>query len=107
MVENYTMMVGLNDGETHVQQISTVEAYKVVLNCIKPYVKGATISEAFGYYIHDDGTTVTEKSLRVEILFFDDANSRSKVEKMMDSIKIALNQESIALTYSRPESILY
>lgn len=42
----FTLFVGLNDKESKQQEISTIDAYKVVSNLITSNFEGGTISEA-------------------------------------------------------------
>ncbi len=92
-MEKFTLYLGLNDKDTKVQQISTVEAYKIVSNLIASRFDGGTIFEANGIYKHENGTFVTEKTLRIEILFaeFED------IKKFVQTLKEIFNQESIAV----------
>lgn len=88
----YTLFVGLNDKITKLQEISTVNAYKTIVNiCKNNGLDGFTIGEATGFYVHDDGEIVTEKSLRIEILFA----TEKQVNNIINQVKIALNQESV------------
>lgn len=99
----HTLYIGLNDKDTHAQVIQTVEAYKVVYNLLQAVgYQGATISESTGLYIHEDGSVVTEKSLRVEILFGD----TGRTDQLIAQLKAALNQESIALQVEHVTSYL-
>lgn len=107
MTEKYTLLVGLNDKDSKVQEVSTLEAYKMVTNVIKNYTDGATIYEAFGYYKHENGEMVEEKSLHIEILYFDDADAREKTKTIVSTIKQMLNQESVSVTYSKVDSDLW
>ncbi len=92
-MEKFTLYLGLNDKDTKVQQISTVEAYKIVSNLIASRFDGGTIFAANGVYRHENGTFVTEKTLRIELLFaeFDE------VKKFVEALKEIFNQESIAV----------
>ena len=90
-MEKYILIIGLNDKDTKLQQISTLEAYKVVSNIICAKTGGGTIFEANGIYTHEDGTVIIEKSLRAEILTDDE----KAVNEIIDYLKVALNQESI------------
>ena len=92
----YTLYVGLNDKDTHVQKISVLEAAKMVMNIVLSHTDGATIYEADGIYKHDDGTVVVEKSLKVELLFIE----RKAVTAIVDLIKTVLNQESVIIQTS-------
>ena len=92
----FTLYLGLNDKETKSQKIATVEAYKIVENLLKADFDGATIFEATGLYKHENGTFVTEKSLRIEILFAQD----SQIRELVSNLKKMFNQESIAVEKS-------
>ena len=88
-----TLYIGLNDMATKRQEISTVEAYKVVQNIVMSMADGCTIFEADGVYKHDDGTVVIEKSLKVELYGL----YESVVFSIVAMLKQALRQESIIL----------
>ena len=92
-LKKFCLIVGLNDKDTKTQKISTLEAYKIAMNIILKYTNGATIYEASGYYKHDDGQIVIEKTLRIELLFID----KEQVLKIIDTLKMVFNQESIIL----------
>ena len=88
----YTLYIGLNDKATKLQEISTIDAYKLIVNICKSHnLDGFTISEATGFYVHENGEVVTEKSLRIEILF----TSNEVIDAIIKDIKIILNQESV------------
>ena len=87
-----TLYIGLNDKDTKVQKISTLECTKVVYNVLFSCgIDGATVYEATGIYKHDNGDVVFENTLRVELFGVDN----KAVDKSIDLLKIALNQESI------------
>ena len=92
-MKKYTLYCGLNDKDTRRQEISTLEAAKMVRNACLSYVDVATIFEADGIYKHDDGELVAEKTLRVELMMVE----QSVVRRIVDTLKAALNQESIAV----------
>ena len=92
-MEKYTLYVGLNDKDTKTQLISTLEAYKICNNILLHYTDGATIFEANGLYRHEDGTFVLEKTLRIELLFA----TKAIIDKIVTDLKVAFNQESIAV----------
>lgn len=101
-MEKFILYVGLNDKDTKVQKINTLEAYKIVNNIVMQYTNGATIYEANGIYKHNDGTIVIEKTLRIELMFID----REIVNKIIDILKRVLNQESIVLQIEKINSEL-
>ena len=92
-MKKYVLFVGLNDKDTKAQEIPVLSAYKMAMNVINTHCDGGTISEAQGFYKHDDGTIVIENSLRVELLFVE----RATVLAIVNELKIILNQESIIM----------
>lgn len=102
-MKKFTLYLGLNDKDTKVQQISTVEAYKIVSNLISRDFEGGTIFEAQGIYKHEDGTIVTETTLRIEILFAE----KPAILALCNTLKQAFNQESIAVQEENITSSLY
>ena len=104
MIKKYTLYMGLNDKETKMQKIATTEAYKIVENILRDTgYNGATIFEANGLYKHDNGQFVVEKTLRIEILDFENKGFQS----LVSTLKLVFNQESIAVENSLIESNLY
>ena len=93
IMKKFTLYIGLNDKDTKVQVISTIEAYKVVSNIIAKDFGGGTIFEAQGIYKHDDGKIVFEKTLRIEILFAEEP----QIKALVAELKKIFNQESIAV----------
>ena len=89
----HTLFIGLNDKDSKQQEINTLDAFKIVLNLTKKYYDGGTITEAKGFYTHEDGTLTIETSLILSILFAE----TEKTLQLVKEIKQALNQESIAL----------
>jgi hypothetical protein len=100
MTRKFTLSVGLNDKDTKVQRISTIEAYKIVENVIVEKVGGGSIFEGRGVYKHDNGQVVIENSLQVQL--FD--CELDKVREVVEIIKVMLNQESIILTIEEVNS---
>ena len=93
-MNKYILYVGLNDKDSKKQDITTLSAREVIMNTITANdLGGGTVSEAVGIYKHEDGTIVTEQTLRVEILFATD----TQIASICDTLKKALNQESIAV----------
>lgn len=93
-IQKYILFVGLNDKDTKTQKIPTLAARDLIQNIILGQgLDGATISEAIGIYKHDNGQIITEKSVRIEVLFA----TEKQILKICQQIKVALNQESVAL----------
>ena len=86
----YTLYIGLNDKDTKKQEISTNSA----LLMLAQYLKDATVQECTGFYTHEKGDIVIEKSLRVEKLDF---SGTFDVFAAIRDLKVIFNQESIAV----------
>lgn len=91
--KKFTLYLGLNDKDTKLQKYSTIEAYKIITNMIVARFDGGTISEATGIYKHDNGTYVTETTLRIELLFV----AKDEVRQFVNLLKEMFNQESVAV----------
>lgn len=85
------LTIGLNDKDTKKQEITTIDAYKIVQNICTMYVGGATIYETYGVYKHENGDIIEEKSLRIEIA----TDDKKAVIDVINVLKMALNQESV------------
>lgn len=94
----HTLLIGLNDKDTKKQVITNPMAKQIIMGICGD----CTISDAEGRYTHEDGTEVTEKSIRVELLFKADNQVVSYARKLKEK----LNQESIVMTKDYIESIL-
>lgn len=103
MIKKYTLYLGLNDKDSKIQEISTIEAYKIITNILASRFGGGTIFEAKGIYKHDDGNIVIENTLRIEILFAEEKN----VKKLVGDLKEIFNQESVAVQSEEIESNLW
>lgn len=99
MFTKFNLYIGLNDKDSKVQEISTVDAYKIV----SALVGDCTIQEAKGIYTHQDGTKVLETTLVVQIIDF---AGTLDIVPLVNSLKVALNQESIAVIREQVDSRL-
>lgn len=102
-MDKYILYVGLNDKDTKTQKIDTLSAYNLTNNILLNYVEGATVTQSKGIYKHNNGNVVIENTLIVELLFTD----KTTVETIAKELKIALNQESIAIQKQTIESYLF
>lgn len=102
-MKKITLYIGLNDKDSKVQEVGTIDAYKMVSNVIEV---DSTITEGRGIYKHEDGTVVSEVSLIVELLDFDNILSKGWVKNKINQIKTLLNQESVAVQYQEVDSEL-
>ena len=111
-MDKYILYVGLNDKDTKTQKIDTLSAYNLTNNILLNYVEGATVTQSKGgatvtqskgIYKHNNGNVVIENTLIIELLFTD----KTTVETIAKELKIALNQESIAIQKQTIESYLF
>lgn len=93
MMYEHFITVGLFDRDAHEQLISTDSAKLVIENlilnagmCCTMFTEGV-----FGIYRHEDGSTVREPSIRVEIA----DQPKEEVVKVVRALQTALNQETI------------
>ena len=101
-MKKFTLYLGLNDKDSKVQEVSTIEAYKMAQNILKAHNADNTIFEAQGMYTHEDGTLVIETTLRIELLFID----IETVKRIVSTLKAVFNQESVAVQMQTVESVL-
>ena len=99
-MKKVTMYIGLNDKDSKIQEISTIEAYKIVNRVLND----CTIVEGKGKYTHTDGTITTEATLIVTVFDFD---NKFNIKDTCDKLKLILNQESIAVSVENINSQLY
>jgi len=92
MEKKYILNVGLNDKDTKLQKIDSIEAYKIVENTLlNNGLSGYTIYQGKGLYKHDTGEITQENTLIIEMIFTTD----EIVNKIIKILKQVLNQESI------------
>ena len=99
-MKKVTFYIGLNDKDSHVQEIETIAAYKVVNNLICDYFGGGTILNAEGIWRSAGRADFeTETTFKVEVLNFSDSDKAfdDKVMEFCSVAKKVLNQEAIAL----------
>lgn len=92
-MKKYTLCVGLFDKDSKRQEINTLDAYKIACNLFARHTGGATITEGRGIYTHENGEIVIEPSLVCMVY----GATLEAVEAVAAALKIALNQESIAI----------
>ena len=102
-MKKFTMCIGLLDKDTKKQEINTIDAFKVASNIFEQTKGGATITEGRGVYTHHDGTIVIEPTLVCTIYGAEMQN----IKEAADALKVALNQESVAIEETESNSIFY
>ena len=105
--DKYELYMGLNDKDSKVQKIDTLEAYKIVSNQVAQRFDGGTVFQASGIYRHDDGTVVIENTLKIEIILFDSKLSEKDVKSFVSYLKSTFNQESVAVQHGKIISSLW
>ena len=97
-MKKHVLYVGLKDKDTKKQEVTKAQARNIIINVCGD----CTLSDSLGAYTHEDGTTVKEKTIRVELLF----RTSKEVKRMAQSIKEKLNQETIGYEVVNTNSIL-
>ena len=102
-MKKFTLFVGLNDKDTKKQEVSTEEARNIVNFILLNHADGATITESKGIYKHVNGAVVIENTFKIELLFIE----ATTVRMIVDMLKDALNQESVAVQVEEITSELW
>lgn len=90
----YTIMLGLLDKDSKTLVLAQDAAIKHCQEVAAAITGGATISPAGGVYTHDSGETITEPSIRIELLY----TELEKARELAEVLKMQYNQESVLLT---------
>lgn len=89
----YIITVGLFDKDSKKLEVDPANAQALLNNEVAQTFEGATVYSADGVYRHNDGSTVREPSIRVEV----SGASREAVVGLAKWAKQAFNQESVML----------
>lgn len=101
-MKKYTLSVGLNDKDSIAQEISDMEScVRIIESLNESLISGYTIYNANGFYTHENGTKVNEKTIIIDIV----NEKKEKILKACNSIKRNLNQESILVQEQNIESM--
>lgn len=101
-MEKYTLNIGLNDKDSMKQEINDIESCSRIIESLnESLIEGYTIYNANGFYTHENGAQVNEKTIIVEIV----NEKKEKILKACNSIKKRLNQESILVQEQNIESM--
>ena len=88
---NYRLYLSLTDSVSGLQEIGTLEAYKVVENIRKAMFDQGVMFEEIRINRSNPRQIFVEKLLRIELFNTD----MSKIERLVDILKLAFNQKSI------------
>ena len=95
--------VGLNDKDTKKQKHFKKWYYKRIFKNLEYLaIDGATLTESLGYYKHENGQTVKEKSINIELLFIDEVTAKN----LAKLLKREFNQESVVFAVEELNSEL-
>lgn len=96
--KKYSLYIGLNDKDL-LKQIKTMKEYKKIINdeLLKSNINAYSIYNVNGVFTNNEKITTIEKTLKVEILNNDIL--KDDIIKIINNLKIKLNQESIMLEY--------
>lgn len=103
----YELYMGLNDKDTKIQMVDTLDAYKIVSNQVAQRFDGGTVFNASGVYKHENGDVVIENTIKIEIILFNESQPESDVREFVEYLKTTFNQESLAIQRSMIESDLW
>ena len=93
MDAEFIVSIGLNDKDTHEQEIGTGKAKSIVFGAFGD----CTIQTCDGSFTHENGVKVYEKSFRFFV--YDDHANAPKIAKICRELKVKLNQESIVMSW--------
>lgn len=95
-----TICIGLLDKDTKKQEITTLDSFKIIANIFAETTGGATITEGTGVYTHHDGSVVIEPTLICVVY----GSDQKQIEKACEMVKLALNQETVAIEVTESNS---
>ena len=95
-MKKYTLSIGLNDKDRYTQIVTFENAKNIIVKELSRQGLDCTVYKANGVYTHENGTTVSEETVRVDCYQFDNNSIFQRVVKSCNNLKALLNQESIA-----------
>lgn len=93
MTTKFIVTIGLFDKDSKQLEIDSANAQALLNNEVARRFDGATVYSADGVYKHNNGETVREPSLRVELCY----TTREAAVELCKWAKAAFNQESVML----------
>lgn len=93
MTTKFVLTIGLFDKDTKKLELDPANAQALLNNEVARRFNGATVYSADGVYRHNNGETVREPSLRVELCY----TTREDAVGLAKWAKAAFNQESVML----------
>lgn len=95
----YNIYIGLFDKDTKKQELSTQDFLNTVRKIMRlKDIKNYTIIKAKGHYQHEDGSTICEPSIIVEIIEGTNWTNFLYIDDLKTMLCDSLNQESVLIT---------
>lgn len=104
MTVKHVFYVGLNDKDSKVQVINSIDAARIVERVFMSHGTDCTISGGRGIYHHEDGCIICEETVIVQCYEF---GAPVPVAAICEDLKKILNQESVAVESTETNSKLY
>lgn len=100
----YNIYVGMFDKDTKKQELSTQDFLNTVRKIMRlKDIKNYTIIKAKGHYQHEDGSTICEPSIIVEIIESENWTNYMYINDLKNMLCDSLNQESVLITKQEVE----
>lgn len=100
--DRYTIMVGLNDGDTKVQKFSTDRLEKLMCEVCKSYKVSFSMNRMTGGYFHENGQFVNENSIQITLI----GGSKEITDEIAKDICAFFNQESVFVVHDKVDSYM-
>ena len=95
----YNIYIGQFDKDTKTQVLSNTEFLNTVRKIMRlKNIDNYTIYKCKGHYKHEDGTTVCEPSINIEIIERENWKNFLYIEDLKRMLCDSLNQESVLIT---------
>lgn len=95
----YNIYVGMFDKDLKTQVLSNTEFLNTVRKVMRlKFIDNYTIYKCKGHYKHEDGTTVCEPSLNIEIIESENWKNYLYINDLKRMLCDSLNQESVLIT---------
>lgn len=95
----YNIYIGMFDKDTKTQVLSNTEFLNTIRKIMRlKMIDNYTIYKCKGHYKHEDGKTVCEPSINVEIIEHENWSNFLYIEDFKRELCKELNQESVLIT---------
>lgn len=98
-----TLYIGLNDQDSHKQEVDTHSALLFIRDCVLKWFSGATIYEVNGIYKHKKKQGIAEKTFVVEVV----KPQHSRMLHFIEQVKTQLNQETVLVVMQNVDCKFY